>query len=245
MNDNALGLEKAIHPDGFVDFYAILGVDSSTPASQIQESINALYQEAQMNRDHRVAARRREYQTLLEVLPQARLVLLDEARSKRYRAYCHAVEMELPRMPYPEFLSTLVREKEVADVRTDILTIRDLSRLRIASGEEAEVPKPAAPTIPQEAPTLAEPVAPPVVEEARLETVAPLAAPVAPAAGPVSEAQKFSLSSLLGGGLILLGLLASLPTLAGVPLILAVALALLGAGVCAYVFSLTGEVIEA
>lgn len=259
MNEEPLRLEKATHPDGFVDFYTMLGVSSDTPPEEIQENINSLYQEAQMHRDHRVPARRREYQTLLEILPQARLVLLDEARSKRYKAYCHAVEMELPRMPHTEFLGALVREKEATDTRTDILTIRDLSRLRLATvGAEADA-APSAEEAEEDAPTAemaeATETAPLVKEEPKAEkaTLAPAIATSAPAPaphpipsnGPVSEGQRFSFSSLLGGGFVLAGLLVALPVLTGIPIVFATALSAFSAGICAYVFSLAGEVIEA
>jgi hypothetical protein len=251
MNQELRGIEKATHPDGFVNFYAILGATPTTPIEEIQESINAMYQEAQNNRDHRVAARRREYQLLLEVLPQARTILLDDTRRKRYNAYCNAVEMESPRIPYPEFLSGLLREKEVHDARSDILTIRDLSRLRLVSPEEQpeEQNLPSienshsTSTAPAEEQPLKsqKPVQTTEIEAPKAETRESTDVPPVPA----MRTPRFSPQSLSGGVIVLGGLLACLPTLAEVPLVLAAPLALVSAGVTAYVFAIAGNEMNA
>lgn len=288
MNDQLIGVDQATHPDGFVDYYAILATAPSTPAEEMREKINALYQEAQTNRDHRSLPRRREYQILLELLPQARTILLDETRRKRYNAYRQAVEMQSPRMAYPEFFESLTRERNAPDSHVDILTIRDLSRLRRATtaldptGSESapdnepitEVkavtgPTPIAPAfpapssppanevgVPEETLTTAREATSPsnspasifkAATEASETTSAaspPTPAPPSTPSGPISEAHKFSANALLGGAIVLGGMLGVLPNMVGVPIVLTVPLAVLCGGVTAYVFSMTGEVIE-
>ncbi len=77
----------AVRSDGFVDFYELLSLPQTASTSEIQERIQALYSEAQANRDHRNLNKRRDYQTLLEYLPQARLVLPDPAKRALYDDY--------------------------------------------------------------------------------------------------------------------------------------------------------------
>lgn len=256
MNNELSGIEKAIHPDGFVDFYLLLGVNSATPGDELQKTINTLYQDAQTNRDHRIQARRREYQTLLELLPHARTILLNEARRKRYNAYRNAVEMQLPRLPYTDFFEGLIREKDAIDTKTDIFTLRDLSRLRATSaGTEVASPAPLTSESTKTEAEKREPArleaAPAVsVPSASAATVAmpPMPAPETTATDPMPVAQsaaRFPLQSAIGGLCVLGGMLAALPPLAGVPIVIAAPLALICAGVIAYVFSLATETTEA
>jgi hypothetical protein len=77
----------AMKEDGFIDFYELLGVEEEATLTRLRTTINALYNEAQANRDHRNLNRRREYQTLLQLLPQARELLLEEAKRERYDAF--------------------------------------------------------------------------------------------------------------------------------------------------------------
>src|SRR5689334_1887599 len=111
---NTQPLIEAQHADGFVDFYSLIGVSSTLGSDELRDQINALYKEAQTDRDHRTPARRREAQLLLELLPQARTILLDPKRRRRYDAYRGAVEMQSPRMPFSEFLPGLIAERETA-----------------------------------------------------------------------------------------------------------------------------------
>jgi hypothetical protein len=237
MNEAPRGIEKATQEDGFVNFYTAFGLTPAAPAEEIQETLNAKFQEAQNNRDHRVPARRREYQLLLETLPQARTILLDAARRKRYDAYCQAREMGSPHMPYAEFLSGLLREKDVEEVRADILTLRDLSRLRLVT------PEPQNPVTEISTPGTVSPVQKVTVAE-EIQTPTPTMEKSAPVEAPrVSSppATRFPLAALAGGAMVLGGLLACLPTLAGVPPVLTAPLALVSAGVTAYVFALAAR----
>ncbi|HEX9998662.1 MAG TPA: hypothetical protein VGB45_16125 [Abditibacterium sp.] len=234
MQQQLLNAENSVSEENFVNFYTLLGVDPATPAEEMQDAINALYQDAQINRDHRVPTRRREYQYLLEILPQARAILLDAKRRKRYDAYCHAVKMDAPRLPYAEFVRDLMREKDANDGRTDILTLRDLSRLHLVSDPASPAPVAIAPAIAESATSKA-------ATSASTSTPAP--SPTTPSNAPFSltAAPKFSASSFIGGAVVLTGLLALLPSLTKLSLEIASPLALVGAVVTAYVFSLADE----
>lgn len=96
-SDNA-NIMNAVKSNGFVDFYELLGQPTDATTTRLRGRINDLYSEAQANRDHRNMAKRREYETLLELLPQCRTALLDENKRARYDAYAaEAREGNLPR----------------------------------------------------------------------------------------------------------------------------------------------------
>jgi len=256
MNDELIGVEEMMAADGFIDFYGVLDLPRTAASEEILENINALYQDAQTNRDHRIPARRREYSLLLEILPQARTILTDKARRKRYDAYCNAVQMQLPRMPYTDFFNDLMREKDVVDTRSDILTVRDLSRLRTTMPEAAgngngAMPKPqpqaaavaVASPKPAPAPVAAPVVAPPIEEAVNAPVAAPTPKPLVSNTPAVER--LFPYQALVGGAIVLLGMIGTLPPLAGVPVVMAAPLALICGGVTAYVFSMTAEPLEA
>jgi hypothetical protein len=256
MNDELIGVDELMADDGYVNFYSLLAVERTATPEAIIDSINALYQEAQTNRDHRVSARRREYGLLLEILPQARTILTDKSRRKRYDAYCNAVEMQLPRMPYTDFFNDLMREKEAVDARSDILTVRDLSRLRSISPEGASSDGTAIKSVATAKPQpINEVVAekevittPSTTSHSQEEIVSP---PVATSEQKLTKVStpapttSSPIQALVGGGIVFLGMLASLPAYAAIPIVLATPLSLICAGVTAYVFSMTNEPSEA
>jgi hypothetical protein len=228
---NTQPLTEAQHADGFVDFYALIGALPTLASDELRDQINALYKEAQTDRDHRTPARRREAQLLLELLPQARTILLDSKRRRRYDAYRGAVEMQSPRMPFPDFLPTLLAERETASAGADILSV---------SGRKAKIeaprPVPVEPTAKIEAPVIEVPR--PELPKAEV-TPAPSITPTT--AMPTIARPRLPLGVLVGGASALVGLCATLPTLAAIPIAVCAPLALVGAGVVGYVFSLTGD----
>ena len=75
----------------FVDFYQILELPLDADRNAVRKRINALYLDAQGNLDHRNFETRLKYQKLFEsTLPQARFVLLDDARRAEYTALVRA-----------------------------------------------------------------------------------------------------------------------------------------------------------
>ncbi|RYX81758.1 hypothetical protein EON83_22600 [bacterium] len=223
---NIQPVHEAQHADGFVDFYTLLASAPSTGTDELREQINSLYKGAQTDRDHRTPARRREALLLLELLPQARTILLDAKRRRRYDAYRGAVEMQSPRMPFEDFLPTLLNEREVAPATNDILSVSVSRR-----------PAKAALTATLETPVLAEPtiVMAPEPQPATVVVTNPLIMPSPP------TSSRLPLGPLVGGATTFVGLAVTLPTLAALPFGVCAPLAIVGAVVVGYVFSLAGD----
>jgi hypothetical protein len=117
-------VSDAITPSGFIDFYQMLGIDSSASIEEIRARINSLYSEAQANRDHRNLNKRREYQTLLEYLPQARTALLEADKRARYDSYAATAVSGTPEVDFPTFMGQL-SGATAQDDRTDVLGVQD------------------------------------------------------------------------------------------------------------------------
>lgn len=116
----------AIKPDGFVDFYELLGADTHTSTDVLRERINALYSEAQANRDHRNLNKRRDYELLLELLPFARTVLLDADKRRRYDAYADDARAGLAGSDFETFMDTLTGKADNdAEERASLLGVAE------------------------------------------------------------------------------------------------------------------------
>ncbi len=224
---NTQAVLEAQHADGFVDFYTLLALAPSVETDEVREQINSLYKDAQTDRDHRTPARRREAQMLLELLPQARTVLLDAKRRRRYDAYRGAVEMQSPRMPFGEFLPALLNEQQTTPATSDILSVsRRPTKAKAVPVVEQVVER--------EAPVVAAPA--PVAPAPAVPVVVTAPTPTLPTAKP-----RLPLGSLLGAVGTFVGLAATLPSLASLPFGACAPLAIVGAVVVGYVFSLTGD----
>lgn len=116
----------AIKEDGFIDFYELLGVEEDATTTRIRTTINTLYNEAQANRDHRNLNRRREYQTLLQLLPQARELLLEEKKRERYDAFRSDVQSGAATLTFDDWATSLKEEEEGnRDARSAVLGIQE------------------------------------------------------------------------------------------------------------------------
>ena len=118
-------LTDAVKSDGFIDFYQMLGVTPDTPIDAIRTRINELYSEAQANRDHRNLNKRRDYQMMLEYLPNARTALLDEEKRAQYDAYAVQASAGAPAQTFEEFMSQLSGAPAADADRTDVLGVQD------------------------------------------------------------------------------------------------------------------------
>lgn len=75
----------------FIDLYEILELPVDADRNTLRQRINELYLDAQHNLDHRHFATRVKFQQLFEVtLPQARYILLDDARRDEYNRLVRA-----------------------------------------------------------------------------------------------------------------------------------------------------------
>jgi DNA-dependent RNA polymerase auxiliary subunit epsilon len=114
----------AARADGFVDFYSLLGLQPDADEGEIRDRIQSLYSEAQANRDHRNLNKRRDYQTLLEYLPNARTALLDPAKRALYDDYADQARDGAPPSPFSSFMAGLSGQMEGEDT-TDVLGVSD------------------------------------------------------------------------------------------------------------------------
>jgi len=135
----------AVKPDGFVDFYQLISEAPNAPAEQVKTRISTLYDEAQANRDHRNIHKRRDYQLLLELLPQARSVLLDPGKRARYDEYAEQARNNRASIGFDEFMSQMTADAGTEESeRVGVLGVQE-STTKGATGKAAKV-KPAAAT---------------------------------------------------------------------------------------------------
>lgn len=118
-------LTTAALEDGTIDFYALLNETSAADAEVLKSRIQTLYAEAQANRDHRNLNKRREYQTLLELLPAARAALLEEPKRARYDAYLTAARAGNTEIDFETFMNDLMGFNEQMEEKTGLLGIQE------------------------------------------------------------------------------------------------------------------------
>lgn len=119
----------SMKPDGFVDYYQLLDVAPDATTTRIRGQVNDLYTEAQANRDHRNLNKRREYQLLLELLPQAREILLDDNRRARYDAYIDEMKRGTASISFEDLVYELTnKDAAVSPEKTNILGVREGER---------------------------------------------------------------------------------------------------------------------
>ena len=154
FNINDAGLE-----DGTLDFYTLIAEPPDADTETLRAKMGALYNDAQANRDHRNLTKRRQYQTLLELLPRARLALLDPEKRARYNAYLASAQNGTAEVEFDEFMDDLLGTGDVMEPKTGLLGVQDESggpRVRtIKVPAEKTVAAPSRPRTP--APTVASP----------------------------------------------------------------------------------------
>lgn len=137
----------AIKPDGFVDFYGLLEQPANAPADALRARINTLYSEAQANRDHRNIAKRRDYEMMLELLPFARTVLLDDAKRTRYDSYAKEAQSGLANTDFETFMNELTGKSDSdAEERASLLGVQESGTARTTTTPARPAPRPAAKT---------------------------------------------------------------------------------------------------
>ena len=125
MSDSNYNLVSAQLEDGTIDFYTLLGESPTASPDELRLKIQALYSDAQANRDHRNLNKRREYQTLLELLPTARTVLLDDSKRERYDAFLSSAKTGSSPGDFESFINELINASEAGESRTDVLGVQD------------------------------------------------------------------------------------------------------------------------
>ena len=123
-------LSEAQLADGTIDFYAMLGEAPGADTDTLRARITALYAEAQANRDHRNLTRRKEFQVLLELLPDARNVLLDGAKRPRYDAYLAQSKAGSASPDFETFMNDLMGVDEPMEAKTGLLGVSENTEVR-------------------------------------------------------------------------------------------------------------------
>lgn len=125
MADNPFNISGAGLEDGTLDFYTLIQESPNADADTLRAKIQALYTEAQANRDHRNLNKRREYQTLLDWLPRAKSALLEPEKRARYNAYLASARSGTATEDFETFMNDLLGQNETLDEKTGLLGIQD------------------------------------------------------------------------------------------------------------------------
>lgn len=121
----AFNLTDAALPDGTVDFYTLIGKAPDSDSEEIRQRIQALYSEATANRDNRNLKKRREYQTLLELLPPARAALLEAPKRAKYDDFLSKAKSGDPPSDFETFINDLMGFNEQMEEKTGLLATKD------------------------------------------------------------------------------------------------------------------------
>ncbi len=113
------------NPDEFLDYYHLLDQPDTATTAEIRGRINDLYAEAQANRDHRNAQKRREYLLWLDLLPGARTTLTDEAKRPKYDDYRKKLQAGENVPPYAIFVRDLAGKPAQPQNEAQDLGLRD------------------------------------------------------------------------------------------------------------------------
>lgn len=115
----------AANPNEFLDYYELLDQPADATTATIRGRINDLYAEAQANRDHRNAQKRREYLLWLDLLPGARSLLTDESKRARYNEYRQKLQAGETVPPYADFLREVEGKPARSQEEAQVLGLRD------------------------------------------------------------------------------------------------------------------------
>lgn len=141
FNINDAGLD-----DGTIDFYTLIQEPVDVDPDTLRSKIQSLYNEAQANRDHRNLTKRREYQTLLELLPRARMALLEPEKRARYNAYLASARSGTAEVEFDAFMSDLLGLEDTMEEKTGLLGVQDRAAEPRARVIKTPVETPAATT---------------------------------------------------------------------------------------------------
>ena len=121
--DYSTHLTAAVNPEGFIDFYELLGVPGDAAQDLINTRINDLYSRSQDNREHRHLAKRREAEVLLSLMPHCMDVLLNPTNRAAYDAYAVSARAGSPPTDFETFMNEVIKDGHV--VSAGLLAVRD------------------------------------------------------------------------------------------------------------------------
>ncbi len=114
----------AANPNDFLDYYNLLDQPADATTAAIRGRINDLYAEAQANRDHRNAQKRREYLLWLDLLPGARSILTDETKRAKYDEYRQKLQAGESVPAYLDFLRVVEGKPAKSEEEAQVLGLR-------------------------------------------------------------------------------------------------------------------------
>lgn len=115
---------SAVKADGFVDFYELIHEEPDASVARLRSTISDLYKEAQANRDHRNLNKRRIYQELLDLLPQAREILLQEDVRHHYNIYREEALDGIAKQDFDDWKAATL-QKEDEDDGSEVLGVQE------------------------------------------------------------------------------------------------------------------------
>lgn len=124
MDSSVANVAAAMTPDGFIDFYELLGLPGTASPQLVNERINDLYSKAQSNREHRHLAKRREAEVLLDLLPHALNVLSNPDNRARYDSYAVSARAGAAPMTFEAFMNTVIKGTEETERTKGLLAMR-------------------------------------------------------------------------------------------------------------------------
>lgn len=199
----AFNLSGAQLPDNTIDFYTLLGETSNASTDELRTKIGAIYSEAQANRDHRNLKKRNEYKTLLDLLPAARVALLEAPKRAQYDDFLAKAKEGAAPSDFETFINDLMGFNEPMEEKTGLLGVQDKPvepRAKVIStpastpSKSATPSKPATSSRPQ--PT-SRPIAPSAPEPQNPYTARPAKSSGASLA-PIGAIAGFVIGTLLG-----------------------------------------------
>ena len=139
----AFNLSGAQLPDDTIDFYTLLNEPATASTEELRTKIGAIYSEAQANRDHRNLNKRREYQTLLELLPPARAALLEAPKRAKYDEFLTQAKSGAAPSDFETFINDLMGFNEPMEEKTGLPTIKPEEK---STPRASVIPTPASPS---------------------------------------------------------------------------------------------------
>ena len=127
---NANSQNSAVKADGFVDYYELIHQEPDATITALRSAINDLYNEAQANRDHRNLNKRRSYQELLDILPQAREFLLEDDIRHKYNIYREESLNGIAKQNFEDWKAETLKKESEAESSAVLGVQEEQQRLR-------------------------------------------------------------------------------------------------------------------
>ena len=127
---NANSQNSAVKANGFVDYYELIHQEPDATITSLRSAINDLYNEAQANRDHRNLNKRRSYQELLDLLPQAREFLLEDDIRHQYNIYREEALNGIAKQNFEDWKTETLKKEGDADNAAVLGVQEEQQRLR-------------------------------------------------------------------------------------------------------------------